>query len=76
MRNSLNLPLHPILRYGRFMSESARLVDDEDAAELEALAKAVAESDAEPRTVPHEEVRKWLLRIANGEHDAPPPEPR
>ncbi len=47
---------------------------DEDAAQ--ALAAAVAESDADPRTVPHEDVRAWLLRLANGEFDAPPPEPR
>jgi hypothetical protein len=50
--------------------------DDEDAAEAQALATAIAESDADPRTAPHEEVRAWLLRIANGEFDAPPPEPR
>ena len=40
-----------------------------------ALAAAVAESDADPRTVLHEEVRAWLLRLAAGEFDAPPPEP-
>jgi hypothetical protein len=50
--------------------------DDEDAAEAQALATAIAESDTDPRTAPHEEVRAWLLRIANGEFDAPPPEPR
>lgn len=50
--------------------------DDEDAAEAKALAAAIAESDADPRTVPHDEARAWLLRIANGEFDAPPPEPR
>ena len=50
--------------------------DDEDAAEAQAMAAAIAESDADPRTAPHEEVRAWLLRIANGEFDAPPPEPR
>jgi Fe-S-cluster formation regulator IscX/YfhJ len=47
---------------------------NEDAAQ--ALAAAVAESDADPRTVPHEDVRAWLLRLASGEFDAPPPEPR
>ena len=41
-----------------------------------ALTAAIAESDADPRTVPHEKVRAWLLRLANGEFDAPPPEPR
>jgi len=49
---------------------------EEDAAEAQALAAAIAASDADPRTAPHEEVRAWLLRIANGEFDAPPPEPR
>lgn len=46
-----------------------------DEAEAQALAAAVAEADADPRTVPHERVRTWLLRLANGEFDAPPPEP-
>jgi hypothetical protein len=50
--------------------------DDEDAAEAQALAAAIAESDADPRSAPHDEVRAWLLRIANGDFDAPPPEPR
>jgi hypothetical protein len=50
--------------------------DAEDAAEAQVLAAAIAEADADPRTVPHEEVRTWLLRIANGEFDAPPPKPR
>ena len=48
---------------------------DEDEAETQALAAAVAEADADPRTVSHERVRAWLLRLANGEFDAPPPEP-
>jgi hypothetical protein len=41
----------------------------------EDLAEAIAESDADPRTAPHEEVRAWLLRLANGEFNVPPPEP-
>jgi hypothetical protein len=45
-------------------------------AEVRALAAAIADSDADPRTVPHEEVRAWLLRLAEGEFGAPPPEPR
>ena len=49
------------------------LDDDEDAAELQALAAAISESDADPRSAPHAEVRKWLLKIAAGEFDAPPP---
>ena len=50
--------------------------DDEAEAETRALAAAVAESDADPRTVPHHEVRTWLLRRAEGDFEAPPPEPR
>ena len=50
--------------------------EDEDEAEREALRRAIREAEADPRRVPHEEVRAWLLRIANGELDAPAPEPR
>jgi hypothetical protein len=57
------------------MQEPPPFLDDDDA-EDRALAEAVAESDAEPATVPHEEVRAWLLRVANGEFDAPLPLPR
>ena len=49
---------------------------DDDAAELEALEAAVAESDADPRVIPHEDVRAWLLKVANGDFKAPPPVPR
>ena len=45
-------------------------------ADADALAAAVAESDADPRTAPHEEVREWLLRLAAGDRDAKPPVPR
>jgi hypothetical protein len=55
--------------------EPSPLIED-DEAEARALAAAIAESDADPRTVPHEAVRAWLLRLAEGEFDAPPPEPR
>jgi hypothetical protein len=59
------------------MADPKRLmVDDEEAAEAAALAAAVADSDADPRVAPHDEVRAWLLRIAAGEFDAPPPQPR
>lgn len=58
------------------MTDTVRhLEDDEDTAEAQAIAAAIAESDADPRTVPHEQARLWLLRIANGEFDAPAPEP-
>jgi hypothetical protein len=49
--------------------------NDEDIAGIKALAASVAQSDADPRSAPHEEVRAWVLRIANGKFDAPPPEP-
>ncbi len=58
------------------MTQPLPRVDDEAAAEARALAAALAKSDADPRTIPHEEVRAWLLRLANGEFQAPPPEPR
>lgn len=48
----------------------------EDAAEAQALAAAIAESDTDPRTVPHDQARAWLPRIANGQFDALPPERR
>jgi len=43
---------------------------DDDLAEQRALAAAVAVAEADPRRVPHAEVRAWLLRLANGELDA------
>jgi len=57
------------------MSIPTPLIED-DEAEARALATAIAASDADPRTVPHEEVRAWLLRLAAGEFEVPPPEPR
>lgn len=48
-------------------------LDDDEAAELAALEAAVAKADANPRSIPHEEVRAWLLRLAEGDFDAPPP---
>jgi hypothetical protein len=57
------------------MHPAPLIEDDDDAAETRALAVAIAESDADPRTAPHQEVRGWLLRLAQGEFDAPPPEP-
>ncbi len=49
--------------------------DDETAAEASALVAAVAVAEADPRRVRHEEVRAWLLRLARGDLDAPPPKP-
>lgn len=59
------------------MATSKLLIeDDEDAAEAQVLAAAVAAAEADPRRIPHDEVRSWLLRLAAGEFDAPPPQPR
>jgi len=59
------------------MSNTAPVPDfDEEAAELAALTAAVDAARADRRAVPHSEMRQWLLKIAAGEFDAPPPEPR
>jgi hypothetical protein len=47
--------------------------DEDDAAELAALVAAVAESDADPQVIPHDEMRIWLLEIAAGSFEARPP---
>lgn len=61
----------------RAMEQPIQRIDEEDAAaEAHALRIAILESDADPRTAPHEEVRAWLLRLAHGEFDAVAPEPR
>ncbi len=71
------LPAAARMRYSLRMAHPAPIIeDDEDAAEAQALAAAIAVAEADPRRVPHEEVRAWLLRLANGEFDAPPPQPR
>jgi hypothetical protein len=63
--------------YPFIMTDPAQLIDDDEgAAEVQALAAAIAASDADPGTASHEDVRAWLLRIANGEFDAPPPSTR
>jgi hypothetical protein len=49
---------------------------NDDAAEAAALAHAIAESEADPREVPHAEVRAWLLQVAAGNFDAEPPTAR
>jgi len=56
--------------------QAAPPIDDLEAAERIALEKAIAEAEADPRGVPHEEMMAWLKRLAAGEHDAPPPVPR
>ena len=60
------------------MTEPARHFDDEEEAERRALQAAIdtARADvAAGRVVPHEEVREWLLKLAQGEN-APRPFPR
>ena len=52
---------------------SCLIEDDEAVAEAGALAAAISASDLDPRTVPHDELRAWLLRLADGEFDIPLP---
>jgi Fe-S-cluster formation regulator IscX/YfhJ len=49
---------------------------DENEAEAAALKAAIAKSRADPREVPYEEMREWLLQIAAGDFTAKPPTPR
>jgi len=51
------------------------LAEDEEA-EASALKAAISKSRADLREVPHEEMREWLLKIAEGDFDATPPTPR
>ncbi len=57
------------------MSEPAQPLPDMDdeATELAALKIAVDKSRANKRGIPHEEMRLWLLELAAGNFDAPPP---
>lgn len=50
-----------------------RARNDDDTAEQAAMAAAVAEARADPRTVPHAAVRDWLVRVAGGDAAAEPP---
>lgn len=57
------------------MSQTAPQPDiDDDAAEAAALAAAVAAARMDPRVIPHEQMRAWLLRIAAGDFSAEPPD--
>ncbi len=58
------------------MQHTVQTLDDEEAAEMQVLAAALAVAEADQRRVPHAEVRTWLLRLAAGEFDAPPPQPQ
>jgi hypothetical protein len=57
------------------MNTTLALTED-DEAETRALASAITQSDADPHSVPYKKVRAWLPKLAAGEFDAPPPEPR
>jgi hypothetical protein len=56
--------------------DDASILPDDSAAEAEALGNAVARARADGASVPHTEVRAWLLRVAAGDTDAAPPVPR
>ncbi|MDE1147603.1 MAG: hypothetical protein PW843_13455 [Azospirillaceae bacterium] len=51
-------------------------LEDEAAAELVALTAAVEKARQNKRGVPHSEMREWLLELAEGRFDAPPPKAR
>jgi hypothetical protein len=64
------------LAYTHSMSRPIRLQtdpDDDEAVELAALSVAVENARVNKRGIPHEEMRVWLLEIAAGDFDAPPP---
>jgi hypothetical protein len=64
----------PSRLYDPIMTERAPLIeDDEVQAEASALAAALAVAEADPRRVPHEQVRTWLLRLAAGDFSARQP---
>jgi hypothetical protein len=63
--------------HSHLMSDAAPPSDiDDDEAETAALAAAIAVARTDRRAVPHAEMRAWLLEIAAGNFDAPPPDPR
>ena len=46
---------------------------DEDTAEHRSLVDAIAVSEADPRTIPHEQMRTWSSKVGDGRFDAEPP---
>lgn len=46
--------------------------DDEDPEEIARLQAMIDEARADPVSVPHDEVREWLLALARGERLPPP----
>jgi hypothetical protein len=63
------------LGYDDVMTHPARPIPDldDDDAETAALRAAVDEARKDPRAVPHQAMRDWLLDVAAGKLDAPPP---
>jgi len=57
-------------------SNKIDIEDDEDVAETALLAAAVAGARASELKVPHEDMRAWLLKLADGDFSSTPPEPR
>lgn len=55
------------------MSHAIQPYDPELEAERLLLEAAVAKARADRRYAPHEEVRAWLLELANGNFSAPRP---
>ncbi len=55
------------------MSHALHSHDPELEAERALLEAAVAKARADRRYVPHDEMRGWLLELANGNFSAPPP---
>ncbi len=71
------VPVMGLSCYESVMDQPIPLSDfDEEAAERELLRAAVAEALADPLSIPHEDMRVWLLKIANGDFSAEPPKPR
>jgi len=58
------------------MDHPAAQIDDELEAERQLLEAAVAEAEADQRYVSHEDMRAWLLQLAQGNFNAPPPDLR
>lgn len=69
------LEIGPAVAYDPSMTDAARPLPDldDEAAELAALTAAVEKARANKRGIPHAEMREWLLELAAGNFDAPPP---
>ena len=58
------------------MSQAIHQIDSDLETERRLLEAAVAEAEADQRYVSHEDMRAWLLQIAQGNFNAPPPDLR